>query len=172
MKFRTALIALVVGLAISALAADTRSSATGDANAAFARLKSLVGQWEADTNMGKVQITYELTSGDHVLLEHMKVPSLKEDMVTTYYLDGGKLVLTHYCQLGNQPRMVARRIDLGSGEIAFDFAGAGNLSSPHAEHMHSATIRLVDDNHFNNAWTLFQNSKPKLTVTGQYARVQ
>ena len=115
MKIRIVLLTLVVGFTISAFAADARTSApAGNAAVAFARLKSLVGEWEADTNMGKIQLTYELTSGGHVLLEHVRVDSMHEDMVTTYYLDGNQLVLTHYCELGNRPHMVARKIDLGS----------------------------------------------------------
>jgi len=30
-----------------------------------------------------------------------------KEMTTIYHLDGGQLVLAHYCSLGNQPHMVA-----------------------------------------------------------------
>lgn len=172
MKIRIAMLLIVTGLAVSGFAADARPVPATNAAAAFARLKGLVGTWQADTNMGKLQLTYELVSNGNVLLERVNDASQHHNMVTAYYVDGDTLVLTHYCELGNQPHMVARRIDLDSGEIVFDFAGAGNLSSSDAPHMHAATFRLVDGDHFTGAWTMFENNKPKLTVTAQYARVQ
>ncbi len=173
MKTRIALLTVFAILTIPAFAADPApASPANDAAAAFERLKSLAGQWEGDSSMGKVQLTYEVVSNGHVVLEHMKTDSMHETMVTTYYLDGDKLALTHYCGIGNQPHMVARKIDLGSGEIDFDFVGATNLASEQAKYMHSASFRLADADHFTSAWTMFENSKPALTVTAQYARVK
>ena len=37
--------------------------------AAFARLKTLVGDWEADTKMGKAHLSYELIAGGTALVE-------------------------------------------------------------------------------------------------------
>ncbi len=173
MKIRIAMLVLAAGLAVSAFAAGARTAPPTTASAAFERLKGLVGTWQADTSMGRLRVTYELASGGHILLERSTAESPHHDnMITVYYLDGDTLVLTHYCTLGNEPHMVARRINLDSGEIVFDFAGAGNLSSPDVQHMHTATIRLVDADHFTSAWTLFENNQPKLTVSAQFARVQ
>ncbi len=174
MKIRIALLTLVVAvLAVNAFAADASANPSASSGAAaFERLKSLAGQWEADTSMGKVHLTYELASGGHVILEHLKQDAKGEDMITTYYLDGDDLALTHYCDLGNQPHMVARRIDLDRGEIAFALASATNLASDRAEHMHAAEFHLVDADHFTSSWTLFDNGRPKLTFTARYTRVK
>ena len=140
---------------------------------AFDRLKGLVGDWQAETPMGKIHLKYELISGGNVLLERLDAPSVHDKpMITAYYVEDDKLELTHYCQLGNQPHMVARQINLGTGEIDFDFAGAANLASADAQHMHSAKVRLIDADHFNSDWTLFENAKAKTTVAAQYARVK
>jgi len=170
MKIRIAILMLVAGLMVSAFAAAPSAPAT-NATAAFEKLKGLVGAWQGDTSMGKIEVTYELTAGGNVLLERESHGS-EHNMVTAYYLDGGRLALTHYCELGNEPHMVARKINLDSGEIVFDFAGAGNLASRDAKHMHAATIRLADADHFTGLWTMFENNKPKLTVTAQYTRVK
>jgi hypothetical protein len=171
MMARLALPALLL-LTVPTFAVDAATAPTGNAAAAFERLKTLVGQWEGDTSMGKFQLTYELISGGHVLQERVSSNSQHETMVTTYYLNGDSLELRHYCQLGNVPHMVARKIDLQNGEIGFDFADAANLASDQSPHMHSATIKIVDADHFTGAWTLFENAKPKVTVAAQYHRVQ
>ena len=173
MKTRMILLTLVVMFAVSAMAAELPKSTPSDnSTAAFARLKSLVGSWEGETPMGKIREQYELASDGHVLLEHTAIEGLHENMITTYYLDGDKLVLTHYCSLGNQPRMQAQHIDLASGSIAFGFVGAGNLASEQDKHMHSADFKLVDNDHYASNWTLFENGKPSQQVSVQYTRVK
>jgi hypothetical protein len=166
MKLRIALAILV--LTSSTFAADSHPNSAPDA-VAFARLKSLVGEWNGDTNLGKVHLSYELASGGNVLLEHARVANMHDDMITAYYLDGGHLVLTHYCTIGTQWKMIARQIDLQNGNILFELASGDNPESARM-HMHSATITLVDDGHFSNSWTLFEKSKPKVTLHGKYDR--
>lgn len=170
MKMRLALPALLL-LTMPALAADSAIAAS-PAAVAFERLKTLVGQWDGETSMGKFHLSYELLSGGHVLLEKESSDSMHETMVTTYYLNGDQLELRHYCELGNIPRMVARKIDLQSGEFGFEFADAANLGSSQTAHMHAATIRILDADHLTSSWTMFENARPKYTVAAQYTRVR
>jgi hypothetical protein len=172
MTTRLRLLTVILLLSTAALAANSTSTTPQTPAAeAFARLKSLAGTWQAESSMGKIETTYEVVSGGSVLLERITGPH-ETPMITAYHLNGDKLELTHYCELGNQPHMIAKSINLDSGEIAFDFAGAGNLASPNAQHMHSAKVRLVDNDHFTADWTLFENAKPKLTMNMQYVRVK
>src|SRR5713226_971817 len=93
---------LMANLLLAAVAVQgggAKSERSNDATA-FARLKTLVGEWEADTKMGKAHVSYELIAGGTAL----KMPA----MLTVYHLDGERLLLTHYCMAGNQPRMQAR----------------------------------------------------------------
>ena len=170
MKMRLALPALLL-LTMPALAADSTLAAS-PAAAAFERLKTLVGQWDGETSMGKFHLTYELLSSGHVVLEEETSDSMHGTMVTTYYLNGNQLELRHHCELGNVPHMVARNIDLQKGEIGFEFADAANLASDQSAHMHTATIRIVDADHLTSSWTMFENAKPKFTVAAQYQRVR
>lgn len=55
--------------------------------------------------------------------------------------------------------------------MQFDFLDATNLSSPAAGHMHSARMRLIDNDHFSSQWQFYENGKPKMTETAQYARI-
>jgi hypothetical protein len=167
--------AMLIGfllVATAAFAADIKTtSQSSPAAQAFSRLKSLAGTWQGETDMGKLQTTYEIVSGGSVLLERITGPH-PTPMITAYYLNGDKLELTHYCELGNQPHMIARSINLDSGELDFAFAGASNLAGPNAQHMHSAKVRLVDNDHFTADWTLFENAKPAHTMSIEYVRVK
>ena len=172
MKIRIVLLFVTAMLSIATFAAEPKpNTPSGSANAAFERLKSLVGDWEADSSVGRIQARYELVSDGHVLIERLTIAGVHDNMVTTYYLDGDKLGLTHYCGEGNQPRMQAKGI-APDGTIRFHFAGAANLASPHDRHMHSVLIRLIDNDHFKSDWTLFDGGKATMTVAPQYVRVR
>ena len=142
-----------------------------DAKAAYARLGTLAGEWEADTSMGKVHVSYELIAGGSALVERETMEHMPP-METVYHLDGNRLELTHYCALGNQPRLEARAYDAKTGALEFGFLNATNLASPAAAHMHNASFRFVDDKHFMAAWELYENGARKSTETAQYTRVR
>jgi hypothetical protein len=90
----------VVALAPAAGAAAPNEAGAPAGRAAFERLKALVGSWEAESPGGRrVRLTYELAAGGSVLVERYTAGDLPggETMLTTYYLDGERLMLTHYC---------------------------------------------------------------------------
>jgi hypothetical protein len=141
-----------------------------DARAAFARLKSLAGEWQADTPKGRAQVRYEVIAGGSVLLEHDRMPG-HDEMLTAYHLDGDKLVLTHYCMAGNQPHMVAQRFDDQSGELEFVLAGGTNLDAGPG-HMQNARFHLVSGNRLDAVWNFLKNDKTSYSEDLHYTRVQ
>ncbi len=171
MKRNLFVIAIGMLAAGAVLAGSPKSESAAAGPAAYARLKTLVGEWEADTPMGKVHTSYELIAGGTSLVERESGDKMPE-MLTVYYLDGDRLLLTHYCMAGNQPRMQARSFNAETGEVAFEFLDATNLTSPGAGHMHNAKIRLGDHDHFASAWEFYENGQPKMTETAQYTRVK
>lgn len=156
---------------LAAYAAGPNPQNQVDAKAAYARLGNLAGEWEADTSMGKVRVTYELIAGGSALVERDTMEHMPP-METIYYLDGNRLLLTHYCMLGNQPRLEARAYDAKAGTLAFGFLDATNLANPAASHMHNATLRFVDDKHLKSDWELFENGTKKSSETFELARVR
>lgn len=141
-----------------------------NAQAAFARLKALAGDWQADSLKGPAHVRYELIAGGSVLLEHISMPG-HDEMLTAYHLDGDKLVLTHYCMAGNQPHMVAQRFDSDAGQIDFAFAGGTNLSAGPG-HMQSTRFHLISADRFDAAWNFLQNDKTSFTEDFHYTRVK
>ena len=67
--------------------------------------------------------------------------------------------MTHYCVLGNQPRMKA---DPKSppNQIRFVFAGGTNLDPAKDMHMHEGTLTFVDDDHIEFAGVAWDGGKP------------
>jgi len=169
MKRHLLVIATVLLTAAAVRAAGPKSE-DPPGPATYARLKTLVGEWEADTQMGKAHLSYELIAGGTSLVEKESAEKMPA-MLTVYYLDGDRLLLTHYCMAGNQPRMQARAFDPETGEVAFEFLDATNLT-PGGGHMHNATIRIADRDHLNTQWEFYENGQRKLAETAQYTRVK
>jgi len=123
----------------------------------FDRMKGLVGVWEGKADMGKgveqFKVTYELTSAGNAIVEKFAAGQPHE-MVTIYHDYNGKLVLTHYCSLGNQPHM--ELTTSGDGAMLFTLSEkAPNLVSLQETHMHAHGIVIDGKNSMTQTWTLY-----------------
>jgi hypothetical protein len=171
MRTKALMIATLAAASMAVQAAGDKPTNGIDAPAAFARLKSLAGEWQADTPMGKARLTYEVIAGGTSLVERESAENMPA-MMTVYHLDGGRLLMTHYCMAGNQPRMQARAFDAKTGEVRFQFLDATNLSTPEAGHMRNLTLRIGDHDHFGADWDFYEGGQRKNTETFQYTRVR
>jgi len=68
-----------------------------------------------------------------------------------FHLDGDRLILDHYCDAGNQPRMVGT-ISPDSRTITFNVLDATNLLSSQPGHMQHVVFKLIDSDHHTELW--------------------
>src|ERR1700674_443658 len=52
------------------------------------------------------QVTMRVTSMGNTLMHEMQPRQGPEYQISMFHLDGDRLLMTHYCNAGNQPRMV------------------------------------------------------------------
>ncbi len=169
---------LMAGVCVSfaglfAAHAGQHQSAPYTGSGEFERMKHLVGVWEGTSDMAKqgekVRVEYRLTAGGSALVETL-FPGSAEEMVSVYYDRDGKLAMTHYCMLRNQPRMTLAKADAQTIELVF--ARKGNDVNPAKEkHMHALRITFTDNDHIVQKWTLFEKGKDNGGVTLTLARV-
>ena len=128
------------------------------AAAGFEKLKSLAGEWQGQGPHGPAKVTYEIVSGGAAVMETI-IPPHEPTMVTLYHRDGDKLMMTHYCSGGNQPRM---RAEAPAGEIKaldFVFVDATNLAKPTDGHMRKHVLSFQDKDHITSVWTWRQDGE-------------
>jgi hypothetical protein len=146
-SFRIAL-SLVLLLAATAFAQNAQK--------AFDQLKTLNGTWEGKaTNGHDTKVLFRSTAGGSALMSEIMG---EEDMITMFHMDNNRLLMTHYCGAGNQPRMQASLSPDGK-TITFAFVDATNLSSPKAGHMDHLVITIPDAEHHIEDWTFKQDGK-------------
>ena len=133
----------IVALIVMTATAPSRAGASekSPADAAFERLKTLVGTWETIEQSAQRPgtATYTLTGGGKVLIEMMG------GMATAYHLDKGTLMMTHYCGAGNQPRMRAKTIKSDGRQIAFEMYDITNHLDAASYYSSALDVRFADD---------------------------
>lgn len=152
------LAALGMGAAVSAAGAERPKA---NAKACFERIKQLAGDWvEKDPKTGKEQVMtrFRVTAGGSAV-EEIIMPGAPHEMVTVYHLDGNSLLLTHYCAVGNQPRMKATPNSTPE-RIEFKCAGGSGMKSHDDMHMHHAVMTFPAGDRFVAEWFAFQKGKP------------
>jgi hypothetical protein len=145
-------------LAALALAATTALAQT-DAQKAFTAIKNMPSTWEQKMPDGKtLQVNFKVVSGGSAVMSEI-LGMGKEDMISVFNMDGpNRLLLTHYCSAGNQPRMQASLSPDGK-TMTFSFVDATNLATPDAGHMQSMVLTLLDENHHTEEWTFNDHGK-------------
>jgi hypothetical protein len=142
-------------------AAEEKKDAAKAKSSAFDQFKLLAGEWTGKAGEGKdahdVTVTYKVTSNGSAVVETIG-PGTDHEMVTVIHPDGDDLMLTHYCAIGNQPRMKAPGKADGN-KVAFAFVGASNMKSDKDMHMHNVTFTFVDKDTLKAEWTHYMDGK-------------
>ena len=175
---------ITVILLTLSLTASPQSAANGPApQPEFARLKSLAGIWRGHASagphmdIGSVRVSIRVTSGGDAIMHEM-VPEARsddptrgdDDPITMLYIDGDRLMLTHYCDSGkNRPRMTGQLSSDGK-TVAFEFLDLSGETK--LGHMHRALFTFVDADHHTEDWTFMPPSNTPATAHIDLVRVK
>lgn len=172
---------LLLGFSILSLAAAHADEAKKEecvlpppyvGSAEFQKMKSLAGTWEGADPMspdGKMKVIYEVTSNGSAVVERMG-PGTPSEMVSVYHDEKGKLAMTHYCAIGNQPRLALASSTPDT--IKLDFA-KGNVINPKKEdHMHSVVMTFVGPDKLRQSWSGYKDGKPMEPMVVTLTRIK
>jgi len=134
--------------------------------AKFELLRQLAGKWEGISHSPegekKAAVEYQLSSAGTVLLERLN-PGQPDEMLSLYHGDGENLLMTHYCALGNQPRMKLAKSD-DPKVFKFVYFDGTSMDSAKDPHMHQLTMTLVEKNKITHEWVFFAGGEEQFTV--------
>jgi hypothetical protein len=151
-SLRFLLSAVLMGIATVAFAET-------DAQKSFDNLKALAGSWEGTFDGKPMKISLRVTSMGNALMHEMTPVGRADDPITMLYMDGDRLLLTHYCDAGNRPRMTARMTPDGK-TVEFDLLDVANLTTKQGGYMQHAVFTTLDANHHTEDWTFLLQGKP------------
>ena len=145
------------------------SGPQSDAQKAFEKLKTLAGSWEGSIMGMPVQVTIRVTSSGNAILHEGTSSGMKDNPITMLYVDSDRLLLTHYCDSGNRPRMQGKLSPDGK-TVTFDFLDVSGNAQRFL--MHDAAFTLIDANHHIEEWTYILSGKPPIRGRGEFQRTK
>ena len=111
--------------------------AHANAASAFEVFKRLQGTWSITSHEKPIatKMTYDVGSRGSIVTEQFG----KE--LSVFAVDGGRLIMTHYCNAGNQPRL---QLKPGTPPGIFDFVmfDITGLDTPNARHVQEVVYRM------------------------------
>ena len=115
------------------------SLALGSSEAAFEKFKSLQGKWaiHAEGKTFPFEMSYEIGSKGSIVTEQFG----KE--LSVIYRDGESLLMTHFCNAGNQPRLRLKESSQ-PGLLEFQMFDMTNLKTTDAAHVGKIIYRIID----------------------------
>ncbi len=181
LRFMLTVVALLaLSSASFAQAAQPAQPVPPEGKAAYEKLKSLAGAWEGTLTTVPVEPSVEgmtakvwlrVTSRGNAIVHELKPSGIPDNPITMLYLEGERLMLTHYCDAGNRPRMEARLSPDGK-TVEFDFLDVGNYSPKQGGHMQHARFITIDEDHHVEEWTFRLEGRPAVVARFDLRRVK
>ncbi len=173
MKFLPTFLSLILLAMGNAALAEVQEPPPYEGSAALQSMKALAGTWEGTHTMqGKeipAKIEYKVSSNGSTVVETM-FPGTKHEMVNVYHDKTGKLAMTHYCSVGNQPHLDLA--DMEENTLTFSLSPEDTSHLANEGHMHDLKITRSDVNHLRQEWSFFEKGKLGGTTTFDLVRVQ
>jgi hypothetical protein len=123
-------------------------------------LKTLKGSWSGSTykhqdervwGESEALVTYTITGGGSAVVETL-FPGTSLEMTTVYHDDqDGHLVMTHYCNAGNQPKM--ELVTFENNQLYFRLSADADIDAEHEHHAHELSIKIGEDGTLEHDWT-------------------
>lgn len=137
---RAAIAATVMFCALAGNAPVVAEEGQSGSSSQFKTISALTGEWQVAEH-ASLRIVFEQTAGGSVIIEKW-MQGERMHSLTIYHVDGPRLIATHYCPQGNQPRLAATAS--GNGEIRFTFLDATDLD-PNESYQHDLSFERKAD---------------------------
>jgi len=166
-------VVLVSGAAFNSAWAQDRHAPAAVDDPRFEFLQQLEGTWvaeEASEEMSHGSFEFRVTAGG-TAIEVREMVGTPMEMLTVYHMQGADLVGTHYCMLGNQPRVTAAK-KMDGQSLRFSCDGKpGNTKSHNDHHVHGWTMRLDDEGRLHDSAEMMKDGEvteaPTFVLTRQ-----
>ncbi len=171
---RLAILIIIMATAVIVLAQDNppkAAAAQTDAKKAFEKMKALAGSWQGTIRDIPIDFTIRAASSGTAILHEGNTsgggPPKHE--ITMFYVEGDRLLATHYCDAGNRSRWEGK-ISPDGKAIEFSFLDvAGPTRGGYLKDM---VITMIDADHHVVAFTFVMPDGKPIQLRGQFQRTK
>jgi hypothetical protein len=147
------------------------ASVQPDAKKAFEKLKTLAGSWEGSI-MGKtVQVTIRVTAVGSAIMHDATGQSggPGNHEITMMYLEGDRLLMTHYCDAGNR-QLLEGKLTPDGKSVEFDLLEvAGGTQRGFVKR---TVFTMIDENHHVVELTYIMPDGKPVQARGEFQRTK
>ena len=145
---RAAIAATIMAWALAGNAPVMAEEVPSTSAMRFETITALAGEWQVQEH-ASLRIVFEPTAGGSVIIERWMAGERMHSL-TIYHIDGERLIATHYCPQGNQPRLAST--DSDNSKIRFSFLDATGLD-PNESYQHDLSLERNADGTVSRAET-------------------
>lgn len=171
---KLAILIILIATAAVALAQDNppkAAAAQSDAKKAFEKMKSLAGSWQGTVKDIPINFTIRAVSSGTAILHEGDTsgggPPKHE--VTMFYVDGDRLLATHYCDAGNRSRWEGKMSPDGK---AIEFSFLDVAGPTRGGYLKDMVITMIDADHHIVAFTFVMPDGKPIQLRGEFQRTK
>lgn len=165
------LICLVMAMGTDAQTNPNNPRATSEAKKAFDQMKTLAGSWHG-TIMGiSIEVTIRLASSGTAILHEANTDggTPPNHEITMFYVEGDRLLATHYCDGGNRARFEGKMAPDGKTS-EFNFLDvAGPIKGGLVKRM---AFTVIDANKHVVEFTFIRPDGKPMELRGEFERTK
>ncbi len=163
---------MAVGTSVAQTTSSPNNTATpSDAQKMFDQMKALAGSWHGTILNIPIDVTIRLTSSDTAILYEATTSGGRppNHEITMFYVDGDRLLATHYCDGGNRPRFEGKMSSDGKTS-EFNFLDvAGSTRGGLVKHM---AFTMIDANKHVVEFTFIRPDGKSMDLRGEFERTK
>jgi len=144
-------------------------AAQSDAQKAFEKMKTLAGSWHGTIMNIPIDITIRVASSRTAILHEANTDGGRppNHEITMFYLEGDRLLATHYCDAGNQARFEGKMSPDGK-TIEFSFLDvAGSTKGGLVKRL---VFTMIDADHHGVEFTFIMPDGKPIELRGDFQR--
>ena len=144
-------------------------AAQSDAQKAFEKMKTLAGSWHGTIMNIPIDITIRVASSRTAILHEANTDGGRppNHEITMFYLEGDRLLATHYCDAGNQARFEGKMSADGK-TIEFSFLDvAGSTKGGLVKRL---VFTMIDADHHGVEFTFIMPDGKPIELRGDFQR--
>ena len=143
--------------------------AQSEGKKAFAKLKTLAGSWQGKVMDITIDFTIRAASSGTVILHEGNTSGGKppNHEITMFYLEGDRLLATHYCDSGNRSRLEGK---ISADEKSIEFSFIDVTGSTRGGYLKDMVITMIDADHHTVAITFVMPDGKPIPLRGEFQR--
>jgi hypothetical protein len=146
-------------------------SAQSDAKKAFEKMKTLAGSWQGTVMDIPINFTIRAVSSGTAILHEGDTSGggPQKHEITMFYVEGDRLLATHYCDAGNRSRWEGKMSPDGK---AIEFSFLDVAGSTRGGYLKDMVITMIDPDHHIVGFTFVMPDGKPIQLRGEFKRTQ